>query len=442
MRFVSIVGLALGIAAHSVLIVEPLTSGEPTPNSGSAKLAWPEPSLLKSGMLGRTPSGELVLAPLGEAAGADRSRESELQAGLGGVRLPASSALKPGQFRRNSAGHVVLGSVGTSEIKVCTPKAATEGCDYLSLSDALSRARPGDTIILSPGTYEQGAVIDVPAVTIRGEPGAHLNGGPVEGKAALVVKADNVTIDGIECSNIAVPDQNGACIRVEGDNLTVRNVYFHDNQEGILSGPGGGTLLVERSRFERNGFGGYAHGVYISKAVQTFIFRDNRILATKGEGHGFKSRAQRTIVENNVIASLDGDDSRAIDIPNGGEVIIRGNILQKGPNSVNWQMIGLALEGQLNTVNNTLIENNIFIFDLDIPYREWKGVIGGILGFDSVKKGKVLSSKSPGEVILRGNTIIGAHSIGADVTEQDNRVFRDRRSAGLEPYPVLPDVAP
>ena len=111
------------------------------------------------------------------------------------------------------------------------------------------------------------------------------------------------------------------------------------------SGPGAGVLLVEGSLLERNGFGGQAHGVYIGPTIETFIFRNNRVLATTGAGHGVKSRAQSTILENNLIAGFDGNDSRAIDMPNGGDVVIRGNVLEKGPNSANAQMIGLALEG-------------------------------------------------------------------------------------------------
>jgi hypothetical protein len=204
---------------------------------------------------------------------------------------------------------------------------------------------------------------------LRGEPGAHLRGHAVEGKAALVVRAKGVLIEGIECSGIAVRDNNGACIRIEGDDLTVRNVHFHDNQQGILGGPGGGALLVEHSLFERNGFGGQAHGAYIGKTVESFVFRNNRILATTGAGHGLKSRARRTIIENNVIAGLDGHDSRAIDLPDGGEVVIRNNVLQKGPNSKNAQMIGLALEGASHAVNETLIEGNLLLFDT-VPDRD------------------------------------------------------------------------
>ena len=62
---------------------------------------------------------------------------------------------------------------------------------------ALVDAFPNDTIILAPGIYHQGLVINVPNITLKGEPGAHLMGVPVEGKAALVVRADGVVIDGV-----------------------------------------------------------------------------------------------------------------------------------------------------------------------------------------------------------------------------------------------------
>ena len=248
-------------------------------------------------------------------------------------------------------------------LRVCSVGAAQSECRYDRLQDALDAALPGDQVILAPGIYGEGATISTPGLVLRGEPGAHLRGHAVEGKAALVVKAAGVLIEGIECSGIAVRDNNGACIRIEGDDLTVRDVYFHDNQQGILSGPGGGVLLVEDSLFERNGFGGQAHGVYVGRPVETFVFRNNRVLATTGAGHGLKSRAHRTIVEGSIIAGLDGQDSRAIDLPEGGQVEIRNNVLQKGPNSDNAQMIGLALEGPLHQANETLIEGNLLLFD-------------------------------------------------------------------------------
>jgi nitrous oxidase accessory protein NosD len=325
-------------------------------------------------------------------------------------------------------------------LRACPAGVPQPDCAYRGLQDALAAALPGDRVVLAPGIYAEGAVIETPGLVLRGEPGAHLRGHAVEGKAALVVKADGVVIEGIECSGIAVRDNNGACIRIEGDEVTVRNVHFHDNQQGILSGAGAGVLVVEDSLFERNGFDGQAHGVYIGPGVEELIFRNNRILATMGAGHGLKSRAQQTIIDSNLIAGLDGRDSRAIDIPNGGKVVIRGNVLEKGPNSESGQMIGLALEGSLHDVNDTLIENNLFVFD-----TQPEGLVHDLARAMGLlpAKGTVILSRSPGRVVLLGNTIVGARALGSeDVIERDNRIYESRGAAGLPVYPALPEGVP
>jgi hypothetical protein len=57
-------------------------------------------------------------------------------------------------------------------------------------------------------------------------------------------------------------------------------------------------------------------------------------------------------------------------------------------------------------------------------------------------KGTVILSRSPAQVILRDNTIVGAHEIGsADVIDQGNRFYATRHAAGLPPYPAIPEAA-
>ena len=310
------------------------------------------------------------------------------------------------------------------ELRTCHPNGK---CSiYPTLQEALDKAIPGDAVILPAGEYRQSAIVRVPNITIRGETGtagerAHLVGSVYGDKAALVIDAPNITIENIECSMIDVSDGNGACLRLQQPDVTIRNVYFHDNQQGILGGTGG-KVVIENSVFERNGNIGRAHGVYISGDVQLLEFIGNSVLSTRGFGHGLKSRALRNVIRNNVIAGLDGDDSRAIDIPNGGEIVIADNILQKGPRSDNTDMIGIAREVSkgLHKTNETLIENNVIIFD--IP-----------------KRGVVITSSSPTPVILRDNTVVGAATTGDGVRPGDkNRFYSDRRSAGLPAFPHLP----
>ena len=53
-----------------------------------------------------------------------------------------------------------------------------------------------------------------------------------------------------------MPDRNGAGIRQEGTDLTVTRSWFHDNENGILTGADPESdIVIERSRFFRNGYG-------------------------------------------------------------------------------------------------------------------------------------------------------------------------------------------
>jgi hypothetical protein len=352
------------------------------------------------------------------------------------LRLPAPSKLRPGRLVRDEDGSILAEAGAARVLSVCPAARPRPDCVYQGLAGALASAQPGDEILLTPGIYEEAAVVAVDAITLRGQPGAHLKGHAAEGKAALVIRGDDVVIDGIECSGIEVGDRNGACIRIEGDDLTVRNVNFHDNENGILGGPGGGTVLIENSRFERNGRDGRAHGVYIAATVERLVFRNNEVLSTKEEGHGVKSRAQRTVIEGNVIAGLDGKDSRAIDIPNGGEVVIRGNILEKGPNSANREMIGLALEGDLHPANDAVVEGNLILFDTITS-----SVVEAINTLVEIapRRGQVINSKSPGGVALKDNVIVGAREIGLGGPDvgNGNVEFASRRAAELPAYPVI-----
>ena len=249
-------------------------------------------------------------------------------------------------------------------------------------------------------------------------------GAATEGKGALVIHSRDVVIENIECSHIAVANRNGSCIKLEGIGLTVRDVYFHDSEQGILGGFGG-TVLVENSCFERNGKDGRAHGsIYAGSRLERLIFRNNVVLDPKSEGHGLKSRARHTIIEDNIIAGRFGVDSRAIDVPIGGDIVIRNNVLEKGPLSSNPGMIGIALETgeRLHTVINVTIEGNTIIFDGPVD-----------------RPGVIVQHGAGGRIVMRDNRIIGAVT-NPIIHEGENQSFRDRREAGLDAFPALPEL--
>jgi hypothetical protein len=103
---------------------------------------------------------------------------------------------------------------------------------------AIAVSAPGDIIEIDADLYRRDVcVIRTNELTLRGVNGrAHLEAADAsaQGKAIWVIKGNDVVVENIEFSGASVRDQNGAGIRAEGRNLTVRNCYFHDNQDGIL----------------------------------------------------------------------------------------------------------------------------------------------------------------------------------------------------------------
>src|SRR5262245_21316017 len=141
------------------------------------------------------------------------------------------------------------------------------GKTYSTIAAAVAAAQAGDTIEIDAGIYpNESMTISQNNLTLRGVGGyAHLRWGtgdyltnssmiPNE-KAILIISGSDVTIENLEFSGAKVADENGAGIRYQGGNLTIRNSYFHENEEGIL-GQGGlsNTLLIEYSTFARNGY--------------------------------------------------------------------------------------------------------------------------------------------------------------------------------------------
>ncbi|MFA6572405.1 MAG: right-handed parallel beta-helix repeat-containing protein, partial [Bacteroidota bacterium] len=149
---------------------------------------------------------------------------------------------------------------------------------YKNPSEVMSKVADGDTVEIDAGVYSK----DVGRWTknnllIRGVGGkAHLkaDGANSGGKAIWVITGNNTTVENIEFSGASVPDKNGAGIRQEGEGLTVRRCFFHDNEDGILCGANQNSdMLIEFSEFARNGYGdGYSHNLYIGN-IRNLTFR-------------------------------------------------------------------------------------------------------------------------------------------------------------------------
>ncbi len=167
-------------------------------------------------------------------------------------------------------------------------------------SEAIAAAKSGDTVRIAPGQYYDCAVVRQDNLTIEGAaPGAVLTDTTCMGKGLLITNGSNITIRNLTLQRARVPDRNGAGIRAQGGNLTIENVRFLNNENGILANDSpNATIRISGSEFIHNGSceGGCAHGVYISKIHLLHVER-SRFFETQ-IAHNIKSRALITEVIN------------------------------------------------------------------------------------------------------------------------------------------------
>lgn len=243
---------------------------------------------------------------------------------------------------------------------------AETGRAYGRLQDAVDAIGGGaGTIRIAPGRYGDCAVQNAGQVTFAADvPGqAIFARGACEGKATLVLRGRSAQVVGLVFTDIAVPDGNGAGIRLEQGDLAVSQSLFANSQQGILTANGQpGTITVDKSTFSRLGTcefsGGCAHSIYVGEYGALTVTR-SRFEAGAG-GHYVKSRAGRIAVINCSF-----DDTRGhvtnymIDLPAGATGRITGNWFVQGRDKENYSaFVAVAAEGAKNSSAGLVIADN------------------------------------------------------------------------------------
>ena len=292
-----------------------------------------------------------------------------------------------------------------------------DGVVASSLSTAIRKAKNNSEISIGKGTYNEAAILTKNNVNIIAQQGAVIFGKAMSGKGALVITGDNAYVEGLECHSIQVNDGNGVCIRLEGSGLHLNNVYFHHAQGGLLGSPKQGDIFIENSRFEYLGNNGFYHGIYTLEATN-LVINNSSFINNYNRGHEVKSRSARTEITNSIIANTTTKDSRLVDVPNGGILILKNNLFIESPYSENYDLFSWGVEGVTHQQEKIIIEDNIIISDrasanlISMPYQP--------AGFEVIN-----------------NIVVGDIE---GVPSLDNTFFNNRADVNLPPAPTIPKL--
>ena len=102
-----------------------------------------------------------------------------------------------------------------------------------TIKEGVSKANPGDTLLVQPGTYREGNIILEKSITIRGEAYPVLDG---ENKyEILTIHADHVVVTGLKFINTGIASMNdlAAIKALQCKNLRILNNQFENTFFGI-----------------------------------------------------------------------------------------------------------------------------------------------------------------------------------------------------------------
>ena len=243
---------------------------------------------------------------------------------------------------------------------------AETGRSYTTLQKAVdSIGEDEGTIIVAPGSYRQCAIQTAGVIAFRAAvPGQVVfDGVACEGKAALVLRGQAASVDGIIFQNMRVPDANGAGIRLEKGDLTVTRAIFRNSEQGILTAEDrSASIRIDQSTF--SGLGrcdrglSCAHSIYIG-GYGSLTVTNSRFERGNG-GHYVKSRAARVTISDNAFDDTRGKETNyMIDLPNGAIGSIVRNIFVQGASKENYSaFITVAPEGRQQTSAGLAINAN------------------------------------------------------------------------------------
>lgn len=245
--------------------------------------------------------------------------------------------------------------------------AGPEGA-LMTIEQALGQAKDGDTIEILPGEYKDGVVIENRRLTLRGvgeKPPVIQGSGTVQGArhSLWTVRGGDVTIENLEFRGARAADGGGSGVRQEGGRLVIRRCGFYDNEHGLVALNSDtaelritGSVFGSAPKVE----GGLYHLLNVGRIGKLHLTATR--FQQGFEGHLIKSRARENFIGYNFIHDgLRGGASYEIDLANGGEATVIGNVIAQGADTRNPVVLAYGSEGRAWEKNELLVAHNTFV---------------------------------------------------------------------------------
>lgn len=236
-----------------------------------------------------------------------------------------------------------------------------------SLAAAARQARDGTLIEVEAGDYPGDVAAwgqhDLTLRAVGGRVRVFGAGAQVQGKGLFVTTGQRMRIEGFDFIGAAVPDRNGAGIRLEAGSLSLLDCGFRDNENGLLTA---NDEAIELDIIDCD-FGtiapreGKTHNLYvgaIKRLAVTGSYFHHGLL-----GHLLKSRAAVNHIRYNRLSDeIGGRASYELEFPNGGVAVVMGNVIMQSSTTENPHVISFGVEGAkwpkqaLYLVHNTLVD--------------------------------------------------------------------------------------
>ncbi|MBD0422181.1 right-handed parallel beta-helix repeat-containing protein [Streptomyces sp. NPDC052309] len=289
-----------------------------------------------------------------------------------------------------------------------------------SIQQAVDAAEPGDTVLVTSGTYYESVTVTTPGITLRGmgrstviRPAAKKAADDCaeEGNGICVKGTENQALKDVTVSSLTVTGfARTGLLAVSTDRLTVRNVTADDNGVWGIAQERSERSLIRANTARGNGDAG--------------LFLANTITAEEGAAD-----TRGTVVERNRL-----EDNRI------GVTVRRLRNLDVAGNRITGNCAGMFVVGDENkpkaghlTVRGNLVtENNKSCPKTErLPELQGSGIV--LTGVEKTQVTKNVIRDNTGSAPMSGGIVLFKSMVG--VTSEDNRisdnVLRDNAPADL-----------